>query len=233
MDARRLVVPAFTVAVISVAGFTLTQAQNTPPAPAAAPPRPVETILQTSPEDRRAAVAARGSAFAERARSILAKLPRDRFDPAALEKAPVPVLVPGRPGFLQNLRLSVGEHDYTASGRENGRLIQVFGTRRAFQPPKGAVLPRPQPDAQTRSAIAANLPRVRTLSPADPNAPPNSILNVRVERTESGVDVAFGRFGAAYSVSIECPNPETDEACADGPVLDLVRNMQVIGGGGQ
>ena len=34
-----------------------------------------------------------------------------------------------------------------------------------------------------------------------------------LDKTEGGFDLTFSRFGAAYLVSIECFNPETDERC--------------------
>jgi hypothetical protein len=56
-----------------------------------------------------------------------------------------------------------------------------------------------------------------------------------IEAGEAGLDVDFNRFGAAYSLSIQCDEPEGDKRCSDQAyVRGLVDRMGVVipGGGG-
>ena len=54
------------------------------------------------------------------------------------------------------------------------------------------------------------------------------LTDIRTERTEYGVDVAFNRFGAAYNVTFIC---EGAPNCAEADAILFAAGLQLIGGG--
>jgi hypothetical protein len=63
-------------------------------------------------------------------------------------------------------------------------------------------------------------------TPAPPLGGPRS---ERIERTETGLDLNFSRFGAAYVISIECAKPDSDAQCAsDDFALGLKNSLAVV-----
>jgi hypothetical protein len=51
---------------------------------------------------------------------------------------------------------------------------------------------------------------------------------VVIEHTEFGLDASFSRFGAAYSISLECADP-TDRRCIDDAfVRGLISRLTVV-----
>jgi hypothetical protein len=85
-------------------------------------------------------------------------------------------------------------HSYSASMRIGDITVEVHGERRAM------VLP--ENDPMMRIAQSKSVAR---FAGAD--------VAFALDKTEGGFDLTFGRFGAAYLVSIECRNAETDERC--------------------
>jgi hypothetical protein len=60
-------------------------------------------------------------------------------------------------------------------------------------------------------------------------APPLGARSERIERTETGLDLNFSRFGAAYVISIECASPQRDPQCVnDDYALGLKNSLAVV-----
>jgi|GEM_PF-2258133 len=97
------------------------------------------------------------------------------------------------------------ENFYTLSITGDDILIEVFGTRLAHIEP---------PDPASARRLLATGPS-----------------GMRVTRAEYGVDVNLNRYGAAYSVSVECDDPEGDSRCSE---LDYARqiaeSLGIVGG---
>lgn len=102
-------------------------------------------------------------------------------------------------------------HSYAASMRMGEITIEVHGDRRALVLDKN--------DPMLRVVQSKNVAR---LAGAD--------VPFALDRTEGGYDLTFSRFGAAYLVSIECFNPETDQRCTKpGFVKQLGERMGLVG----
>lgn len=117
-------------------------------------------------------------------------------------------LVSGQPGML----LFPRQNFYAASMAVDGVAVEVFGTRLV-----NAVIADP---AATRRLQAGR-----------------DAEGFIVTRTETGQIVDFSRYGAAYSITLECDDPEADPRCTDPEfVRNVARSLQIAGGepeGGQ
>lgn len=102
-------------------------------------------------------------------------------------------------------------HSYAASMRMPQVTIEVHGDRRALVLEKS--------DPLMRIIQSKNVAR---LAGAD--------VPFALDRTEGGYDLTFSRFGAAYLVSIECFNPETDKRCTEPAFIkQLGERMGLVG----
>lgn len=102
-------------------------------------------------------------------------------------------------------------HSYAASMRMGEITIEVHGERRAIELKQG--------DPMMRLMQTKNVAR---LAGAD--------VPFALDRTEGGYDLTFSRFGAAYLVSVECFNPETDQRCTKPDfVKQLGERMGLVG----
>lgn len=102
-------------------------------------------------------------------------------------------------------------HSYAASMRMSDVTVEVHGERRA--------LVLNENDPLMRIVQSKNVAR---LAGAD--------VPYALDRTEGGYDLTFSRFGAAYLVSTECRNPETDERCTKPDyILGLGEKMGLVG----
>lgn len=102
-------------------------------------------------------------------------------------------------------------HSYAASMRMGEITIEVHGDRRALVLDKN--------DPMLRVVQSKNVAR---LAGAD--------VPFALDRTEGGYDLTFSRFGAAYLVSIECFNPETDQRCTKPTFVKLLgERMGLVG----
>jgi hypothetical protein len=128
---------------------------------------------------------------------------------AEIDKTSVPVLLPTEPPLAAHLRIFTRPRHYAASSESNGMSFHMTGHGQAFD--LGQKTLRRLPGAALRARI-----------PAD---------GVVIERTEAGVDASFSRYGAAYSVSLECADP-ADRRCADEAFIRgmIARLMVVVPG---
>lgn len=208
------------------------------------PTGPVPRVVTLAPteQDRADLALARQAAGAGRAASVVG---RARQSPAAqaIAASPVPVLLPWTSPGMANVQVFVRGSTYAAALEEPGRAISIFGTKQAFVPPGAEPTPVPSaPNAAARAALNSVLAKappglraqlglpVPKASPTTPTAPrPPS--NVRYQRTESGIDVSFTRFGAAYDLSLVCENPDTDPQCSQAAAKAVIDSLAVAGGG--
>tara|TARA_R110002124_G_scaffold60436_2_gene165704 strand:+ start:3282 stop:3959 length:678 start_codon:yes stop_codon:yes gene_type:complete len=94
---------------------------------------------------------------------------------------------------------------YTLSISGDGLVIEIFGTRLAH-------------------AVAPDAITARQLRATGPDA-------LRVSATEYGQVADFNRYGAAYSVTLECDNPQGDPRCADDVLVRRLARSLVIAAG--
>jgi len=121
----------------------------------------------------------------------------------------LPVLVPNM-GVLSGepaptVLLFPHEDFYTLSISGDGLVIEVFGTRLAH-------------------AVAPDALTARQLRATGPDA-------LRVSATEYGQVADFNRYGAAYSVTLECDNPQSDPRCTDDVLVRRLARSLVIAAG--
>ncbi|MBP6012980.1 MAG: hypothetical protein KBA31_12195 [Alphaproteobacteria bacterium] len=104
---------------------------------------------------------------------------------------------------------------YSASMRLGDITVEVHGDRRAMTlDAKDPLARMMQAKQQIAMMAGANVP-------------------FSLDKTEGGFDLTFGRFGAAYLVSIECAKPETDEHCVKTDFIrSLGERMGLIGADG-
>lgn len=133
--------------------------------------------------------------------------------PQDLQAVTLPVLIPVLPGARTALAggeagmlVFPNEDFYAASMVIDGLLVEAFGTRLA--------------NAQISEPIAAR--RLQGGRDAEGFA---------VTATESGQTVDFTRYGAAYSVTLECEDPEADPRCTDPDFAKSIARSMVIAGG--
>ena len=121
----------------------------------------------------------------------------------------IPVLVPNM-GILSaspppTVLLFPRPDFYTLSITGDGLVIEIFGTRLAH-------------------AVAPDALTARQLRATGPDA-------LRVSATEFGQVADFNRYGAAYSVTLECDNPQSDPRCADDVLVRRLARSLVIAAG--
>lgn len=143
-----------------------------------------------------------------------ARLPQTFPRPSNNEAAQVaqtrlPVLLPNsaalRLANTPRVFLFPQENFYTASINAPGILIEVFGTRLAH----------------TEAPDPATLRRLRAQGPD----------GYQITQTEYGVEVNFSRYGAAYSITIECEFPLADDRCSElGYGRQLAETIGIVAG---
>jgi hypothetical protein len=115
----------------------------------------------------------------------------------------IPVLLPAEAELASDLELFPNGAFYSASCSYEGMSVLVTGSGRAF-----AVSPR-------AAREAGGLP-----SPSPDG--------VSVTPTESGLEASFSRFGASYSVALDCRRPGDRRCAAPGYLRGLVSRMVVL-----
>jgi len=221
MEQRRLIILlGGGLAVLIAGGIALAQVGQ------ASRPTPVETALTLSRVDSAALAQARQNPLAARLGTVLAN---DRAGTALLARiqaSVVPVLGPPDPALLRVARFYPGDRQFTLVVRPAGQIVEIFGSTRAFQSPGGLTLPPPAsaPPVLTRGQ------RQTPLAAALADGQAQGLNNIRTERTEYGVDVSFGRFGAVYNVSFICDERNSLE-CSDAAAVQFASRLELIGGG--
>ena len=126
---------------------------------------------------------------------------------AALDTVSIPVLLPVDPDIAAGMRLFPNGAFYTVSSSSTGMSFVLTGSGRAF--PLPAAIVRGLPKADLKSRI-----------PAD---------GIVIEQTEAGIDASFTRFGAAYSIALECAKVRADARCKDDAyVRGVIGRLMVV-----
>lgn len=120
---------------------------------------------------------------------------------AALENTPIPALVPDDPTLLAVAKATSGPQWYAVSMSTSESNVFITGTR----------LETVIPSIQVRST--------ETTQPR------------RIARVRGIARLDFHRFGAAYTLEVECAAPQTDPRCTgDDYILSLADGLAVAGG---
>ncbi|MBR9826469.1 MAG: hypothetical protein GYB36_11805 [Alphaproteobacteria bacterium] len=140
---------------------------------------------------------------------LVQRFPRpDNQEAAGITETRLPVLMPTIEalglGETPLTRLFPRENFYTLSIRGPRILIEVFGTRLAHAEP---------PDAASERRLRARA------------------SNFDISQTRYGIEVNFNRYGAAYSITIECDNPRTDPRCSETNYARRLAETLVIAAG--
>lgn len=123
----------------------------------------------------------------------------------AVERSPVPVLLPDDEDLLDGMHITVGEAWYAASMSGPDHTVVFNGTHRYRDIP-GAV----DRKEGAHSSTAEETEHMLT-------------------RTHGIVTLAFESFGVAYAVDVECENPLENKLCTDDDyVLSLVEEAGVV-----
>ncbi|MCW5725072.1 MAG: hypothetical protein KIS81_08935 [Maricaulaceae bacterium] len=178
----------------------------TPSDPVVAPVNWTEAVTdvrrqQAAAQDTRVA-AVTPQAAAVRPTNIRAQ---DMATPSLPVLLPQPQTTIAQMGAAPQVLLFPREHFYTASMSGGGYLVEVFGTRLVHAPPAGAMQRTPR------------------LMAADPD-------RYLAVRTEGGWDINFTRYGAAYTVTLECDNPEDARCATDTWAREIARSLLIAGG---
>lgn len=214
--------------VLAAAATGVATSQQPPPSPVAA----TQVDVPRSRVEAAALAQARQDPLAPRLRGVLGQ---DRTSAEVLRVAdasPVPVLGPADPALLRTARIFTGDRHYMMVVQQGERIIEIYGATKAFQSPGGDVALTAPPAAgpARRRITAARAPD--TAVAAARQAQAQGLTNIRAERTEYGVDVAFNRFGAAYNVSFICEG-QGAAGCVEGDAIAFAATLKLIGGGAE
>lgn len=221
MERRRIIILAGGgLALLVAGGIALAQARQ------AAQPVPTEVGLARSRADNAALAQARQSPLAARLTRALAADPGSAAILGQIQASAVPVLGPPDPALLREARFHPGDRQYTLVVRPSGQIVEIFGSTRALQAPEGVALPAPPPETAVLTRARGQTPH----SAAVAAARARGLSDIRTERTEYGVDVSFGRFGAVYNVSFVCDDRTTLE-CSDAAAVQFASRLELLGGG--
>ena len=116
----------------------------------------------------------------------------------------LPMLLPVEPSFAAaTVSVFPQQDSYAASMRLGDVTVEVHGERRAM-------------------VLESNNPMLRLIKSKNTARLAGADVPFALDKTEGGYDLTFGRFGAAYLVSIECRAAETDARCTKP---DLIRTL--------
>lgn len=224
MRYRRWLGGAAVIAMAVVAGVSSSQQQPVPPMAA------TQVDLPRDPVEAAALAQARQDPLATRSQAILRQQRQSAAVLQLAQSSPVPVLAPADPALLGGARLFTGDRHYMLVIERGEQIIEIYGATKAFQ----SAAPAPSaPSAPPRTAAPVTRAAVRQpagLGQALGAARQAGLTDVRTERTEYGVDVAFSRFGAAYNVSFLC-EAQAAPGCTEADAVSFAAGLVLIGGG--
>lgn len=117
------------------------------------------------------------------------------------DESPVPVLLPPDRQALQTMEPTMGDHWYATVFELDGREVTVEGDRVARR--------------------AEELP--------DPAAPDDE--RFRISQTHGVITVSFTRFGAAYTLDVECERVDSTGRCSDESfAVGIADRLATLGG---
>lgn len=116
----------------------------------------------------------------------------------ALKKAALPLLLPQKPELIATAIMTAGPSWYAASMKHEDFSVVVSGSTRHVTVP---------------GAQAVKLPEYRK-------------QDLSVVRAEGIAELAFRAYGAIYTITVECEDPETDTHCTeDTYILELADKL--------
>jgi len=127
----------------------------------------------------------------------------DERNRQAVDRSPIPVLVPAEPGWLASATVMAKEHWYALSSSRDGLSLALRGTRLAHRYPTIAAQ-RGREQIRGRPAFVSTDRRI--------------------------VSVSWQQHGVAYSLDLECAAPD-DRRCADSAFAIGLANALVFVGG--
>ncbi|MCE9520888.1 MAG: hypothetical protein K8S25_00475 [Alphaproteobacteria bacterium] len=143
-------------------------------------------------------------------RLVRAKLPKLSFAADALQPS-LPMLLPVEQRIVAAAVSVFPQQDsYSASMRMGDVTVEVHGERRA-------------------AVLNANDPMLRLMTSKNTARLTAANVAFALDKTEGGFDLTFGRFGAAYLVSIECRNPEEERCVKPDFIRALAESMGLFG----
>ena len=187
------------------------QQQQAPPAGSTAPPQHYPPSTAPGPAgtqplqlDWTAVSVQQRSPVNERGRGVNGKFIAGNR--GAINRIAIPVLLPGDPDLAAGMRIFPNGAFYTVSSTANGMSFVLTGAGRTY----------PLPPATARGLKGGLQSRV----PAD---------GIVIEQTEGGLDASFIRFGAAYSISLECANTLGDPRCNNTAYIrQVIARLMVV-----
>ncbi|HEY0926081.1 hypothetical protein [Brevundimonas sp.] len=221
MRYRRWLGGAAVIAMAVVAGVSSSQQQPVPPMAATQVDLPRDRV------EAAALAQARQDPLATRSQAILRQQRQSAAVLQLAQSSPVPVLAPADPALLGGARLFTGDRHYMLVIERGEQIIEIYGATKAFQSAA------PAPSAPPRTAAPVTRAAVRQpagLGQALGAARQVGLTDIRTERTEYGVDVAFSRFGAAYNVSFIC-EAQAAPGCTEADAVSFAAGLVLIGGG--
>ncbi|GAA0635870.1 hypothetical protein [Brevundimonas lenta] len=206
-----------TLMFAAIAGVTTSQ--QPPPAPTAA----TQVELPRSRVDEAELAQARQDPLAERLRGVLNQQPQTVEVLRTAQASDVPVLAPADPALLGTAQIYGGDGHYMMVVQRAGQIIEIYGATKALQSPVSKPPARPAAEPVAARRIDAKFAARR-------QARASELSDVRTERTEYGVDVAFNRFGAAYNVTFIC-EAQASPGCTEADAVAFAESLILIGGG--
>jgi hypothetical protein len=122
----------------------------------------------------------------------------------------LPILLPADAGVVRNVKLFIEPNSYSASADIDTANVTIYGTH-VFRK-------RAPNDPVARAAAAA------------PREALSNGLPVRITTAESGINLTFTRWGAAYLISIECESSDEDARCAQPDFIKSLALRMAIAG---
>lgn len=126
---------------------------------------------------------------------------------AAIDSLTVPVLLPSDPDLAIGLRIFPHGDFYTVSSTAHGMSFVMTGHSKAYPLP-------------ARTARGLGPGGLAGRIPAD---------GIVIEGNETGLDADFSRFGAVYSIALDCQAKGADPRCgSDAYVRGVIARMAVV-----
>ena len=144
------------------------------------------------------ATAAQNSRLAVRSRAVNAGFVA--ANRAKIDTVQIPVLLPGDPDLAAGLRFFPQGLDYVVSSKTQGMAFTLMGSGRAYPLGEGTS------GGLGRGGLAARIPADGIVI---------RIPGKSGRQDGDGLEASFNRFGATYSISLDCDDHNHDPRCTD------------------
>lgn len=120
-----------------------------------------------------------------------------------LDQVRLPVLVPRQASRLRTFRFRGDTNQYSATAMIEGAKIAILGTRHVVIPPR-----------ESSAGLASAAPGADFI----------------LMEKEGAIDLSFSRFGAAYTISVECYRLSDSRCAKEDFIRSLAEGMVFVGG---